>query len=123
MFKKSKKADASCVRFHVKLNETLDVELLVTPRLYMVADMQGIDLHKEMKTAADVMALSSDLMFCAALNAWQLGGNLVTKPPFTLVDFHSLCFSAPEEYKRSAEQTMTALRYCMENMTSLFTSK
>lgn len=79
-------------RTTIGLKEGVAVEILVTPSLYGVAKRRGIDLTSaEMGNTEDVLALYERIVYCAAINAWEVAQ--VDDPakgafPYTFADIH-----------------------------------
>jgi hypothetical protein len=65
------------------------VNMLFSPRLYMYAGKDGVTLQNEGTSAAELMSLYADIMYCAALNHWTLTHTGDEDFPYTRIDFHA----------------------------------
>lgn len=86
------------------------VDLLLTPRLFVYRGREGVTLE-----AADgdslpaVMSLYADVLYCAALNWWELSGRDAETFPHRRMDFHVWAAENPEEFGRIVRQVVRLL--------------
>lgn len=103
--------------FAVNISPVLTVDMIVTPRIYGVANDQGISL--DIASATDtgkILAMYGDLMYCAALNCWELKGNEPAEKPFTRADFHLYMIERPRDFRKTADKLLLAVASMCESM-------
>lgn len=87
------------VRKTVEIAEGVRVDLLVTPHMAVYEAGAGIAPIPEDADAQQVAARYADLMYLAALNAWELDGHgAVEDFPHRRGDFHALMQSDREKF-------------------------
>lgn len=57
---------------NIELREGEQAEILVTPALYRVAKQRGLNLSMDSGDGADVFDVYAKLIYCAAINAWEV---------------------------------------------------
>lgn len=92
-----------------------DVQLLVTPRLCIYNGRENVSLTSE-GHSDDTMAdnalgysLGADVIYCAALNYWDLSGKDIEDFPLHRIDFHRWAFERQSEYIRTAQKALKML--------------
>jgi len=99
------------VRKTVEIGEGVKVELLFTPRLSMY--QKTVAPLPELKEDAGMMAVwerYADLMYFAALNAWELDGHGTAEEfPHTRGDFHGWMQADPKGFMKGVEFAASAL--------------
>lgn len=99
------------VRKTVEISEGVKVDLLFTPRLSMYQDtvMQLPELTKDAGVVA-VMERYADIMYFAALNAWELDGHgTVEDFPRKRGDFHGWMQADPKGFTEGVKFAVCAL--------------
>lgn len=77
------------VRKTVEIGEGVRVDLLVTPHMAVYEDRAGKTTITDDATVQDVLCRYADLMYLAALNAWELDGHGTADDfPHKRGDFH-----------------------------------
>lgn len=98
------------LRKTVSLREGAAVDLLFTPHLYSYKERTGITLEYNDRDKVELLAVYADLMFLAALNAWELDGRgTVETFPFKRSDFHEWSTQDPVGFASTMEFTVEAL--------------
>ena len=99
------------VRKQVEISEGVKVDLLFTPRLSMYQDT--VATLPELKEDAGMMAVMeryADLMYFAALNAWELDNHgTVEDFPHKRGDFHGWMQADPKGFMKGVEFAASAL--------------
>lgn len=98
----------------ITLKEGVQASLLVTPRLYGVAQRKGVDLHVEKgATQADALDVYERLIYCAAINAWEVAradDPELGEFPFHYRDFADWAWADRKEFMQTVVFVMEALR-------------
>lgn len=98
------------LRRTVSLREGADVNLLFTPHLYSYKERTGVTLEYSGKDNLALLGVYADLMYLAALNAWELDGHgTVETFPHTRGDFHEWSAADPTAFADTMEFTVEAL--------------
>lgn len=98
------------LRKTVSLREGAAVDLLFTPHLYSYKERTGITLEYSDKDRIELLAVYADLMYLAALNAWELDGKgTVETFPLRRSDFHEWSAGDPEAFAATMEFTVEAM--------------
>lgn len=101
-------------RLQISMDEGWKVDLLFTPHLYSYRGTAGATLAlpsdelPEDEKVRETMSLYADVMFLAALNAWELDGH-DGEFPRTRGDFHAWATSNPRAFGRAMAQCVEAL--------------
>lgn len=99
------------VRKTVEISEGVKVDLLFTPRLSMY--QETVTALPELGAGAgiiQVMERYADIMYFAALNAWELDGNgTVEDFPCTRGDFHGWMAADPKGFADGVKFAVSAL--------------
>ena len=99
------------VRKTVEIGEGVKVDLLFTPRLSMY--QETVAPLPELKEDAGMMAVMeryADIMYFAALNAWELDGHgTVEDFPHTRGDFHGWMQADPKGFMKGVEFAASAI--------------
>lgn len=100
------------VQTTIDLREGVTVSILVTPALYGVAKRRGIDLVAD-ANAGDTYASYVKIIYCAAINAWEVAA--VDDPkrgefPYTFADFHTWAWA-------DRDRLTKMVAFCYEAMT------
>lgn len=114
LFKKKRAA----IRFAVPVKEGQTVDLMFTINIYKVAKKCGIIINEVPSTVYDTLTFYADIMYCAALNFWELSegkGNA----PVTRLDFHSFYVDNPQEFKKAVQLTIDAAQQMMADVQGL----
>lgn len=86
------------------------VDLLFTPHLYSYKERTGITLEYSDRDKLELLAVYADLIFLAALNAWELEGKgTVEDFPRTRADFHEWSAADPDGFAQTMSFTVEAL--------------
>ena len=94
----------------IELSEGVKVDLLFTPHLYSYKGRGGITFEANTKDARQLAEYFADLLYCAALNAWEIDeGKDPDQAPFKRGDFHALIVGSPGEFKDSIGFALRAL--------------
>lgn len=98
------------VRKTVTIKDGVAVDLLVTPHLAVYEEGAGIKPLSATATNTEVWERYADLMYLAALNAWELDGHGTTEDfPHTRGDFHALMQSDPKAFAQTVRFFVCAL--------------
>ena len=98
------------LRKTITLGDGADVDLLFTPHLYSYKERTGVTLEYSDKDRIELLAVYADLMYLAALNAWELEGKgTVEDFPKTRADFHEWGTAEPEAFAATMSFTVEAL--------------
>lgn len=94
----------------IELGEGVKVDLLFTPHLYSYKGRGGITFEAVATDARQMAEYFADLLYCAALNAWEIdGGNDPDGAPFRRGDFHALIVGSPAEFRACIDFALCAL--------------
>ena len=58
----------------IELKKGVAVNVLITPRLFVYKGRQGVTLEADGENIPAVMSLYADVLYCGALNWWELSG-------------------------------------------------
>lgn len=99
------------VRKTVMLKEGEAVDMLVTPHLAVYEDAAGVPKYvPEDAGTLRIMERYADLMYLAAINAWELDGHGTLEDfPHKRGDFHALMQADPNEFARTVKFFVQAL--------------
>lgn len=98
------------VRKQLTIKEGVAVDLLVTPHLAVYEEAAGIPPLPDGATNAQVWERYADLMYLAAINAWELDGHGTMEDfPHTRGDFHALMQSDPKGFAKAVAFFVCAL--------------
>lgn len=87
------------LRKSITLGDGAAVDLLFTPHLYSYKGRTGITLQFSSKDKVEVLGVYADLIYLAALNAWELEGKgTVEDFPLTRADFHEWSMADPDAF-------------------------
>ena len=95
----------------MEISEGVKVELLFTPRISMYQEMIAPlpDLDKD-AGVVKVMERYADIMYFAALNAWELDGHgTIDNFPCMRGDFHGWMTADPKGFAQGVKFAVTAL--------------
>lgn len=99
------------VRRTIKLMDGVKADLLFTPHMAVYEEPAGI--KNEINASSGTMAVMeryADLMYLAALNAWELDGHGTMEDyPLTRGDFHALMQADPKEFADTVKFAVSAL--------------
>lgn len=98
------------LRRQISLRDGVEVQLLFTPHLYAYRGFSNVSLEFESGNNLEIMDTYKDIMFLAAVNAWELDG-LGTKEdfPYKRGDFHEWAMLNPKEFGAAMAQAITGL--------------
>lgn len=94
-----------------------DVQLLVTPRLCIYNGRENVRLSSNDKSSDTIAegglgySLGADVLYCAALNHWDLTGKDIEDFHLHRIDFHRWAFEHPKAFVKAAQQALKALNY------------
>lgn len=98
------------LRRKITLGDGAEVDLLFTPHLYSYKERTGITLEYDDRDKLELLAVYADLMYLAALNAWELEGKgTVEDFPRTRADFHEWGAQDPAGFAATMDFTVEAL--------------
>lgn len=99
------------VRKTIEIADGVKVEMLFTPRLYSYKGRSGITFETgEKPTQADYLGIYADIMYCAALNAWELDDRGTPDDfPHTRGDFHAFAQADPVAFRDAMDFCLLAL--------------
>ena len=98
------------VRKTVEISEGVRVDLLVTPHMAVYEAEAGTEPITDDAGPAEIMGRYADLMFLAALNAWELDGHGAWKDfPHTRGDFHGWMQADGKKFGEAVIFMMSAL--------------
>ena len=75
----------------------VETTMLFTPRLFVMADQQGIKLNVDTANVMATLSAYADMCWCAALNHWSMD-NDVEDFKLKRSDFHAWSAANPEEF-------------------------
>ena len=91
-----------------------DVQLLVTPRLCIYNGRENVRLSSNDKSSDTIAegglgySLGADVLYCAALNHWDLTGEDF---PLPRIDFHRWAKEKTKTFVKAAQQALKTLNY------------
>lgn len=98
------------VRKTVRIDEGVPVDLLVTPHMVVYEREAGTEPIKEDANPAEIMTRYADLMYLAALNAWELDGHgTMADFPRKRGDFHAFMQSDRKGFGEAMTFLVSAL--------------
>ena len=98
------------LRKTITLGECAEVDLLFTPHLYSYKGKTGITLEFDPKDNASLLSVYADLMYLAAINAWELDGRgTLDDCPVKRADFHEWMLQDPAAFGKTVDFTVEAL--------------
>ena len=98
------------VRKTVRIDEGVPVDLLVTPHMAVYEEEAGTRPISEDANPAEVMARYADLMYLAAINAWELDGHGTMEDfPRKRGDFHAFMQSDRKGFGEAMTFLVSAL--------------
>lgn len=98
------------IRRTIELSEGVTAELLFTPHLFSYKGRGGITFEADTEDARQMAEYFADLLYCAALNAWEIdGGHDIEEAPFRRGDFHGLIIGNPKEMREAIDFALRAL--------------
>ena len=98
------------LRKTITLADGAAVDLLFTPHLYSYKERTGVTLEYSDKDPVELLGVYADLMYLAALNAWEREGTgTVEDFPKTRADFHEWGVTDPEGFAETTSFTVEAL--------------
>ena len=77
----------------------VEVTMLFTPRLFVMADEQGIKLAIDTANVMATLSAYADMCWCAALNYWSMD-NDIQDFKLTRSDFHAWSAANPDEFAK-----------------------
>lgn len=86
--------------FKIEIMKGVVVNVLITPRLFIYKGREGVTLEADGESMPAVMALYADVLYCAALNWWELSGKDADEIKFKRMDFHVWAAEHQEEFGR-----------------------
>lgn len=86
--------------FKIEIMKGVVVNVLITPRLFIYKGREGVTLEADGESMPAVMALYADVLYCAALNWWELSGKDADEFKFKRMDFHVWAADHQEEFGR-----------------------
>lgn len=94
----------------------VDVEMLITPRLCIYNGRENVSLAMQDRSDGDKIAAGgfgysygADVLYCAALNYWDLSGKDVEDFPLHRIDFHRWAFEHNSEFLKVTSRALAAL--------------
>ena len=98
------------IRRTIELSEGVTAELLFTPHLFSYKGRRGITFEADTEDARQMAEYFADLLYCAALNAWEIdGGHDIEEAPFRRGDFHGRIIGNPKEMREAIDFALRAL--------------
>ena len=98
------------VRKQLTIKEGVAVDLLVTPHLAVYEEAAGIPPLPDDATNAQVWERYADLMYLAAINAWELDGHGTAEDfPHTRGDFHEYAAADVKRFAKDIDFAISAL--------------
>lgn len=98
------------LRKTITLGDGAAVDLLFTPHLYSYKERTGVTLEYSDRDRIELLAVYADLMYLAALNAWELEGRGTLEDfPRTRADFHEWSVADPDAFAATMSFTVEAL--------------
>lgn len=98
------------VRKTVEISEGVRVDLLVTPHMAVYEADAGIEPMSDDAGTAEVLSRYADLMYLAALNAWELDGHGTREDfPHRRGDFHAFLQADGKKFGETVVFMVSAL--------------
>lgn len=95
--------------FKIEIMEGVAVNILITPRLFIYKGREGVTLEADGESIPAVMALYADVLFCGALNWWELSGKDADDFEYKRIDFHAWATEHQEEFGRIVAKAIKLL--------------
>lgn len=95
--------------FKIEIMEGVAVNILITPRLFIYKGREGVTLEADGESLPAVMALYADVLFCGALNWWELSGKDADDFEYKRIDFHAWAAEHQEEFGRIVAKAIKLL--------------
>lgn len=95
--------------FTIELKKGVAVNILITPRLFIYKGREGVTLEADGENIPAVMSLYADVLFCGALNWWELSGKDTDDFKFKRIDFHVWATEHQEEFGRIVAKAIKLL--------------
>lgn len=95
--------------FKIEIREGVAVNILITPRLFIYKGREGVTLEADGESLPAVMSLYADVLFCGALNWWELSGKDADDFEYKRIDFHAWAAEHQEEFGRIVAKAIKLL--------------
>lgn len=95
--------------FKIEIREGVAVNILITPRLFIYKGREGVTLEADGESLPAVMALYADVLYCGALNWWELSGKDADDFEYKRIDFHAWAAEHQEEFGRIVAKAIKLL--------------
>ena len=95
--------------FKIEIREGVAVNILITPRLFIYKGREGVTLEADGENIPAVMSLYADVLFCGALNWWELSGKDTDDFKFKRIDFHVWATEHQEDFGRLVAKAIKLL--------------
>lgn len=95
--------------FKIEIREGVAVNILITPRLFIYKGREGVTLEADRESLPAVMALYADVLYCGALNWWELSGKDADDFEYKRIDFHAWAAEHQEEFGRIVAKAIKLL--------------
>lgn len=95
--------------FKIEIREGVAVNILITPRLFIYKGREGVTLEADGESIPAVMALYADVLYCGALNWWELSGEDADDFEYKRIDFHAWATEHQEEFGRIVAKAIKLL--------------
>ena len=95
--------------FTIELKKGVAVNILITPRLFIYKGREGVTLEADGENIPAVMSLYADVLFCGALNWWELSGKDTDDFKFKRIDFHVWATEHQEDFGRLVAKAIKLL--------------
>lgn len=93
----------------IELKKGVVVNVLITPRLFVYKGRQGLTLEADADNIPAVMSLYADVLYCGALNWWELSGKDADEFEYSRMDFHVWAAEHPDEFGRIVAKAVRLL--------------
>lgn len=95
--------------FKIEIREGVAVNILITPRLFIYKGREGVTLEADGESLPAVMSLYADVLYCGALNWWELSGKDANDFEYKRIDFHAWAAEHQEEFGRIVAKAIKLL--------------
>lgn len=95
--------------FKIEIREGVAVNILITPRLFIYKGREGVTLEADGESIPAVMALYADVLFCGALNWWELSGKDADDFEYKRIEFHAWATEHQAEFGRIVAKAIKLL--------------
>lgn len=95
--------------FKIEIREGVAVNILITPRLFIYKGREGVTLEADGESLPAVMSLYADVLYCGALNWWELSGKDADDFEYKRIDFHAWAAEHQEEFGRIVAKAIKLL--------------